>query len=370
MTLMEGFGPATMKKMLRLAGSAANVFVKKDLWMSQVRKRGKAALVLSISDALRRRVDEELRLMDRNGVRQCFYLDGDYPYRLKSCADGPLAFYYQGARDFNAPRMLAVVGTREATEYGRSAVRKVLSELGDADVATVSGLAYGIDTEAHSRSLEYGLRTLAVMGCGLGTVYPSQNRRLAAQIVEQGGSLVSEYSYQTQPDRLNFPRRNRIVAGMVDAVLVAETAEKGGSIITAHIAQSYNRDVFAIPGSIFDSHFEGCHALIRKNIAAMVTSGADLLEMMNWEPHAMGVQTSLFVELTDEEQQVIDLIRASGSTPIDALSEALPDFSPSKLAGLLLGLELKDVIECRPGKIYSLTMTSVGSSRRHLTDRP
>ena len=192
------------------------------------------------------------------------------------------------------------------------------------------------------------------MGNGLGTVYPSQNRTLARQIIEQGGTLVSEYPFRTQPDRLNFPRRNRIVAGMADAVVVAETANKGGSIITAHIAQSYNRDVFAFPGSVFDPHFEGCHSLIRQNVAALVTSGQDLLEMMNWESSQGSVQTSLFVDLTEDEQQVVDLVRASGELAIDRLSEALPEYSPSKLAGLLLTLELKGVLVCRPGKVYKL----------------
>lgn len=351
---LEGFGMATMKKMLRLSGSATNVFTKSDLWMGQVRRRSKGVPLPRVSDALRREVDEELRLMEKHGIRQCFYLDKDYPYRLKNCSDGPIAFYYLGAADFNGPRTLAVVGTREATEYGRSVVRKLLSELRDAGVVTVSGLAYGIDTETHARSIEYGLRTIAVMGNGLGTVYPSQNRPLARQIIEQGGTLVSEYPFRTQPDRLNFPRRNRIVAGMADAVVVAETANKGGSIITAHIAQSYNRDVFAFPGSVFDPHFEGCHSLIRQNVAALVTSGQDLLEMMNWESSQGSVQTSLFVDLTDDEQQVVDLVRASGELAIDRLSEALSEYSPSKLAGLLLTLELKGVLVCRPGKVYKL----------------
>lgn len=351
---IEGYGIATMKKMLQLSGSATNIFTKKDLWMSHVRKRAKSVPFPRISDELRRSVDEELRLMERNGVRQCFYLDKEYPYRLKNCSDGPVAFYYKGEAGFNASRLVAIVGTREATEYGRSAVRKLLSELKDSGVATVSGLAYGIDTEAHARSIEYGLTTHAVMGCGLGTIYPNQNRRLAEQIVEHGGTLLSEYSYATPPDRLNFPRRNRIVAGMVDAVVVVETALRGGSIITAHIAQSYNRDVFAFPGSVFDPHFEGCHALIRQNVAALLTSGKDLLEMMNWDSRPRTVQTSLFVDLTEEEQQVVDLIRSNGEILIDQLSVSLPAFTPSKLAALLLCLELKGVIVCKPGKKYAM----------------
>ncbi len=308
----------------------------------------------TIGDAVRRAVDEELRLMKKHDIRICFYLDTNFPYRLKACSDGPILFYYKGNGDFNMPHVLSVVGTREATDYGRNAVRKILSELKTTDIVTVSGLAYGIDTEAHLRSIEYGLRTIAVMGCGLGTIYPNQNAHLAEQIVEHGGTLISEYNFKVPPDRLNFPKRNRIVAGLSDAVLVVQTANKGGSMITAYIAQSYNKDVFAIPGSLFDILSEGCHELIRKNVAAVLTSGNDLLEMMNWDIQSKSVQTALFVELNTEEQSVVDQIRGSGEIGIDRLSESLSEYSPSRLAGLLLKLELKGVICCKPGKVYTL----------------
>lgn len=351
---VEGYGNATLKKMLRLSGSATDLFNRTDLWNSAISKKRQAVPKPTITDELRRKVDEELKLMEKHKVRLSFYLDKDYPYRMKNCTDAPISFFYKGSSDFNVPYSLAVVGTREATEYGRNAVRKILLELKDFPLTTVSGLAYGIDTEAHTRSLEFGLKTIAVMGCGLGTIYPYQNLYLSEQIVEQGGTLVSEYNFKTPPDRLNFPKRNRIIAGMSDAVLVAETANKGGSMITAYIAQSYNRDVFAVPGSIFDVHYDGCHELIRKNVAAILTSGTELMEMMNWEVKPQNVQTSLFVELTKEEEPVVDLIRAANEISIDALSENLSEFSPSKLAGILLGLELKGVIVCRPGKRYAM----------------
>lgn len=351
---VEGYGCATLKKMLRLSGSATNLFTRMEMWKDGLTRRNKKVPLPTITDAIRRAVDEELLLLDKHHIRQCFYLDSCYPFRLKSCSDGPIAFYYKGTADFNVPHTLAVVGTREATEYGRNVVKKVLSELRDSGILTISGLAYGIDTESHVRSLEYGLRTVAVMGCGLGTIYPYQNQHLAEQIVEQGGAIISEYSYKTMPDRLNFPKRNRIIAGMADAVMVAETANKGGSMITAYIAQSYNKDVFAIPGSIFESHHDGCHELIRKNVAALLVSGQDLMEMMNWETQNTNVQTALFVDLTESEQQVVDQIRGAGEITIDHLAEALPELSPSKLAGLLLGLELKGVVTCKPGKVYTM----------------
>lgn len=351
---IEGFGPATLKKMLRLSGSAKSLFEQPELWQTKIPRKNKSLPRLMVTDELRRLVDKELVLMDRHDLSLAFILDADYPYRMRSCSDSPISFFYKGSSCFNAVRTLAVVGTRNASEYGRNCVRKILSDLKDTEVVTISGLAYGIDTEAHSRSVEFGLNTIAVMGCGLSTIYPKMNETLARQIIEHGGALVSEFDFRDMPDRMNFPRRNRLIAGMADAVLVVESAAKGGSIITADIAHSYNRDVFAVPGLLFDELHKGCHELIRSNVAALVTSGSELMEMMNWERRSTSVQTSLFVELSDEEEQIVDLIRVGREVSIDQMSEALSGFSPSRLAGVLLGLELKGVVACKPGKRYVL----------------
>lgn len=350
----EGFGPATLKKILQLAGSATLAFTNPTSWMSHIRKRKRAVSALHINDTIRREVDQELRLMATRDIHLCFFQDKEYPYRLKSCPDSPLAFYYKGDGDFNKPRTIALVGTRDATEYGRRCVNKILLELRNADVVTVSGLAYGIDTEVHAQSINNGLRTIAVLGSGLGNVYPKQNEKLAHDIVSHGGSLISEFRYDAQPDRLNFPKRNRIIAGLADATIVVESGEKGGSIITAHIAQSYNRDVFAVPGRITDQSHDGCHNLIRQNIAAIVTSGNDILDLMNWNKTQTAIQTQLFVDLSDEETLLVETIRNAGAVSLDKISEQFPNYTPSKLAGLLLGLELKSVITCKPGKYYSI----------------
>lgn len=351
---IEGFGNATLKKMLRLSGSATNFFKEPDLWQSRINKRSKKTPTPNLNAQISRLVEKEMQQMEKHNIRLCFYLDTDYPYRLKSCTDSPISFFYQGANIFNSTHLLAIIGTRDATEYGRNATRKLLSELRGLDIVTVSGLAYGIDTEAHQRSIENNLPTIAVLGSGLGNIYPHSNETLAKRILEQGGSLISEYGFHTIPNKLNFPRRNRIIAGLSDAILVMESAEKGGSIITVHIAQSYNRDVFAVPGSIFEPTHNGCHELIRKNMAAIVTSGQQIVEMMNWDNQlAKEAQTTLFVDLNDEEEQIVDLLRSEDFS-VDKLSETLSEFSPSKLAGLLLTLELKGVIACKPGKIYTL----------------
>lgn len=352
---VEGYGNATLKKMLRLSGNATEFFEHPEIWREQMNSRKNKFSIPKITEAMRRLVDTELKLMARDHIQLCLCVDGNYPYRLKRCNDSPLAFFYKGTDCFNDLRMLALVGTREASEYGRNCVRKLLSDLRDCDITTVSGLAYGVDTIAHSHSLEMNMRTVAVLGNGFNTVYPQSNARLALQIIEHGGALISEYTYYTNPDRLNFPKRNRIIAGMSDAIIVIETANKGGSMITANIAQSYNRDVFAVPGTIFDTNHDGCHELIRNNVAAILYSGQHLVEMMNWRRQTpRAVQTALFVELNEAERRVVETIRAVESMSVDAIADAFPDRSPSKLAGLLLSLELRGVLTCKPGKVYTL----------------
>lgn len=316
---------------------------------------GNRAPVPKLTDAIRRQVEQELGWMERNGIQLCFWGEPDFPKRLTSCTDTPYMFYYKGTPVFNETKMVAVVGTRNISPYGKEVTRKIIEELAQYEVCVVSGLARGVDTVAHEQALESGLKTVAVLGSGLGIIYPDCNERLSQRIVEKDSALVSEFTFRTKPDRQNFPQRNRIIAGMTDATIVMETAEKGGSIITAHIANSYNRDVFAVPGSILSPTQNGCHALIRKNVAALVTSGADVAELMGWDMEApKSVQRSLFVELSPEEQEVSDLIANQPNIVIDDLSAALPQHSPSKLAALLLQLELKGVIVCEPGKKYHL----------------
>ncbi len=350
----EGLGKSAIKQLLSVAGSATNVFEFPESWQSRLRNRKRFNVSITLTDKIKRLVDRELDLMAKNHVQLCHYLDLGYPHRLKRCNDAPVSFYYRGNGDFNRMRMLAVVGTRNATTYGTRSLTKILNDLKDNNICTVSGLAYGIDTVAHEESLNLGIPTFAVLGNGLHMVYPASNKPLADRIVENGGTLISEFDFDTGPDRMNFPARNRIIAGMADAVLVAESGLKGGSIITAHIANSYNRDVFAIPGTIFDDMHAGCHELIRKNIAAVVTSGNDIVEMMNWDSDSAqrAVQTQLFPELTEDEAFIYRFIQ-TGKKTIDEISEYCTDFTPSKLAGLLLGMELKGVLFALPGKSYS-----------------
>lgn len=346
---LPNIGGVTIKKLLQHYGSASAIFADKSAH-SPLLKRG---VRIVISDAIKKQIDQELLLMQKYGIRMCFYTDKDFPWRLKNCYDSPYLFFYQGEHVFNERRMVAVVGTRSISVYGKEVTRHIIEELQPYHVCIVSGLAYGVDTIAHEQALLSDLKTVAVMGAGFNTIYPAENRKLAKHIVETSGALVTEFPYYTKPDRQNFPQRNRIIAGMTDCTLVMETAEHGGSVITANIANSYNRDVFAVPGNIFSTTSDGCHQLIRKNVAALVSSGKEIAEMMGWDEQShQGIQRSLFVEMTDDERNIFNHIEQHPDILIDDIMMAFPQYSSSKIAALLLQLELKGAVQCNPGKSY------------------
>lgn len=344
-----------IRKLIDDCGSATRAFLDPAPFFSSLRGTRKIFPKPVITPAIFDCIRKERQWMEENDVELCFFTDHNYPERLKNCNDTPYMFYHKGKNNFNSAKMISIVGTRNATSYGRKIVRQIMEEVAPYGISVISGLAEGIDTEAHEQALFFGLPTIAVLGSGLDFIYPYSNIKLAGNIVERGGALVSEYPFRTKPDRPNFPKRNRLIAGMADAVLVIETATKGGSIITARIAHSYNRDVFAVPGSVFDTYSSGCHELIRKNMAALVTSGNDLIEMMGWdhEPVKM-VQRELFTELSADEELIVDMIRQKESVSIDDINLNCTAFSPSRVAGILLGLELKGLVKCLPGKIYKL----------------
>jgi len=344
-------GGATIKKLLQHYGCAEAIFAEKN----PAAVFGRPVHFPKLTREALSAAENEARWMERNNIRLCFYTDPDFPHRLKGCPDSPYLFYYKGENIFNEQKMVAVVGTRNISPYGKDVTKKIIEELKEYNVCVVSGLARGVDAVAHEQALDSELKTAAVMGCGLSTIYPDSNERLAYRILQQGGALISEYPFMMKPDRQNFPKRNRIIAGMTDATIVMETASKGGSVITAYIAQSYNRDVCAVPGNLLSKTYEGCHELIRKNVAALVTSGQDIAELMGWDLQPVkAVQQELFIELTPDQQQLTELIKKQPDIGIDEIIEAVPQFSPSKLAAILLQLELKGVIQCNPGKTYRL----------------
>lgn len=348
------YGNANIKKLIRLCGSATTLFEEPQVAANKLYRYRSNLQLPKIDKSIRQFVENELKQAQHHDIKICFFDNEDYPERLRSCNDSPYFFYYKGNSCFNARKSIAIVGTRNASNYGKDVVKKIVEDLVSHNVCIISGLARGIDTCAHEEALNRNLKTIAVLGCGLSMVYPSENKNLARQILEQEGAIVSEYPFDAMPDRMNFPKRNRVIAGLADAVVVAESQEKGGSIITAEIAHSYNRDVFAVPGSIFQKSQMGCHELIRNNMAALVSSGKDIAAMMGWDQQETpSKQTRLFPDLSGEEEAILDIIRSGQGANVDKISTQLPELKASRIASLLLSMELKSIIECKPGKVYT-----------------
>lgn len=311
------------------------------------------------ADAIRKfngfkRVEQELSFISRHNIEVIVKHQEKYPKRLENCVDAPHVLYYKGNQPLNHSRVVAVVGTRAPTEYGKNNVSTFIKALADLDILVVSGLAYGVDTLVHRECVLQGLTTVGVLGHGLDQVYPSSNRSLATEMLEKGG-LLTEFMHKTKPDRQNFPKRNRIVAGMVDAVVVIESGEKGGSLITAEIANSYNKDVFAFPGRTTDLGSMGCNHLIRTHRADLITSGFDFIELMNWSPQLIkkkAIQTEMFLTLAGNEKELYNLILQREPIGIDDLIIASGQ-KASEVSATLFSLEMRGLVIPRPGKLYA-----------------
>jgi len=349
----KGMGNSLIKKMIRLFGSATAIFEDKYLKRNNLHRFNNATPFPALTSTIEKDVERELKIIEKENINLCFFDELSYPQRLHYCKDSPYLLFCKGNKEFNKGNIVSLVGTRRSTSYGKECVKKLISGFSE-DITVVSGLAIGIDTASHSFAIEYGLNTVAVMGAGFGNIYPSINRKLMNKIIESGGTIVSEYSFYTKPEKVNFPKRNRIIAGMADAVVVVETGIKGGSMITANIASSYNKDVFAVPGSVFETTSDGCHELIRKNIAAIVTSGEELMDMMGWSNVPQTVIQKLFIEFTPEEEKIVKALQQKQILSLDDIFIVCSELTPSKVASLLLELELKGVLECKPGRKYQL----------------
>jgi len=301
--------------------------------------------------------EKEVEYIEKNNIRTYFYLDNDYPFRLRQCDDSPVVFFFRGDCDLNAMKILSVVGTRNATSRGRELCDKIIGGLaaGHPDMIIVSGLAYGIDIAAHKAALAHKLQTIGVLAHGLKTIYPSIHTSTAKQILSQGG-LLSDFVSDALPERNNFLKRNRIIAGLSDATLVVESGIKGGALITADIANSYNRDVFAVPGRPDDQWSAGCNSLIRNNKASLTECSDDVEYFLKWKPEKSKppVQKTLFAELDDNEKLIYELISKDGELTIDSICRTL-DIPVYKLSSILLQMEFKDLVKCYPGNVYRIS---------------
>lgn len=354
-TLIPGIGDITAKKLIAYCGGVEAVFKEKKVHLEKIPGIGAATAKLISAADIFDHAEAELKFIEKNNIRTLFFTEKDYPKRLKNCDDSPVLIYYKGEHDFNKTKFLSVVGTRNITDYGKEVCENIIADFASDDVTIVSGLAYGVDICAHKAALKNNLKTIAVLAHGLDRTYPSLHTETAKEIAEQG-ALLTDYPSETNPDRQNFPDRNRIIAGLSDAILVIESTTKGGSLITAEYGNAYNRDVFAIPGKIKDKHSEGCNRLISRNKAALVTSAKEIAYNMGWETKTekkKATQKQLFVELNPEEKLLADILSSKGNTNIDALCIE-SKLSMSKVAATLLNLEFAGIVSSLPGKIYKL----------------
>ena len=352
---IEGLGCIGAKYLYEQFGSAQEIFRKREHLKEFIPGADTQVIDALCGSGYDSFIREELEFIEKHGIRCVTPADSDYPARLLDCKDAPLVLFSLGNVNYNATKVVAVVGTRKATSYGLKMCRTFIKELHQycPDVTIVSGLAYGIDIESHKAAVETGCPTIGVLAHGLDMIYPSAHRNFARQMLPDGG-LVTEFMSRTVPLRPNFVRRNRIIAGLADAVVVVESAAKGGSLITAEIAESYNRDCFAFPGSVGDPYSVGCNELIRDNHAALITSALDLVNAMNWnERKSKGkpVQKELFPELTDDEKMVYERVRQKAQgIHINSLITELNIPYP-RLSSILFSLEMKGILMLTPGSM-------------------
>ncbi len=362
LTRMTGFNFSVALQLYRMLGSGKAVYDHRSD-IGDVVPDCSPRLVESLKDwseALSR-AEAELAFIDLHHIKALLLGHPDYPQRLSECPDAPLALFYLGSAPLNQARVINIIGTRHATPYGRDLIRRLLEGLRMMGIhpLVVSGLAYGVDICAHREALTQGFETVGVLAHGLDDLYPPRHRDTAKEMISQGG-LLTEYMSQTRADKLNFVKRNRIVAGMCDATILVESASKGGGLITCSIAQDYNRQVFAFPGAVGAPYSEGCNQLIRQNGAQLITSATDFVEAMGWQTDQQlqqakqtGIERTLFPDLNAEEQIVVETLQALGDTQLNLLS-VKTNIPIGQLTALLFQLEMKGVIRPLAGGSYHL----------------
>ncbi|HOV71228.1 MAG TPA: DNA-processing protein DprA [Dysgonamonadaceae bacterium] len=357
LTQIKGVGVAHARNLMQAVGDEEAIFKESKQKLELIPRISKRLVNEIHNPEVMKRAEEELKFVDKNRIDLLFFTSDEYPQRLTNCVDAPILLYAKGNVDFNCEKVVSIVGTRHATRYGLDFCRKFVKELSELfpDVLIVSGLAYGIDVCAHRAALHNRLSTVGVLGHGLDRIYPAVHRKTAVDMLECG-ALLTEFPSGTEPDRFNFVRRNRIVAGMADAVVIVESADKGGSLITADIANSYYREVFAVPGRTTDRMSLGCNNLISSNKAVLLQRTADFIEQVGWNVSSQPVkpkQKELFLNLSEEEEKVFNALNNTESLHVNSLAIEL-NIPVRELFFTLLELEMKNVVKALPGGIYKL----------------
>ena len=355
LTLIPNIGPVQAKILLQHC-EAEEVFHAKKHFLEKIDGIGpiRAAAITSFKDF--DKAEDEIKFIEKYKIKTLFLSEPEYPKRLLNCYDSPTLLYYKGEADLNASKMVAIIGTRTHTDYARQVTDKLVKDLSSHNITVVSGLAFGVDALAHKASVKNNIPTIGVLAHGLDQLYPAEHASLAKDMIKNGGGLLTEFRNKTKPDKHNFPSRNRIVAGMCDATVVVETSIKGGSMITAELANGYNKDVFAFPGKISDSKSAGCNLLIRNNKASLLTEAQDLILAMGWidsRKNKSRKQKELFIELTTDEKIIIAILKEKESIHIDEINMK-SGLNSSAVAAAILNLELQNVIVSLPGKLYRI----------------
>lgn len=354
--MVPGIGGVLARNLVAYTGSAEQVFSESFKSLVKIPGIGEVNAKRIKNNGIFEKAEKELEFIQKYKIEVRFYTDKNYPRRLKPLPDAPIILYSKGNMNLDEQRIVSIVGTRNATDYGKTICEQLIQGFAERNhpMLVVSGLAYGIDIHAHKMALKYNVPTVGVVGHGLDKIYPSLHADTARKMLDNGG-LVSDFPSGTKIDPPNFIRRNRIIAGLADATIVVESAEKGGALITAEIASSYNRDVFAFPGRVDDIYSRGCNRLIRLNGASLIQDIDDLEYFMGWETTEKEkiVQSSLFLDLTPDEEKVVELLKKESELFIDQISSELK-IPGSKVSALLLNMEFKNIISAMPGKMYKL----------------
>ena len=357
LTVVPNIGPVQAKTLLQHC-NAEEIFHAKKSYLEKIEGIGpiRASSIVSFKDFSK--VEDEIKFIEKYKIKPLFLTDTAYPKRLLNCYDSPTLLYYRGEADLNAAKIVAIIGTRKNTDYAKQVAEKLVKELAAQNITVVSGLAFGVDAIAHKSAVKNGLPTVGVLAHGLDQIYPAEHAGLAKDMLKHNGGLLTEFRSKSKPDKHNFPTRNRIVAGMTDATIVIETEIKGGSMITAELANSYNKDVFAFPGKVTDTKSTGCNYLIKNNKAMLLSDAGELLQVMNWEDKAKNKkdkksQRELFIELTAEEKIIVSILREKNTVNIDEIN-LKSGLSSSAVAAAILNLELQTVVLSLPGKMYQL----------------
>ncbi|WP_149205873.1 DNA-processing protein DprA [Flavobacterium johnsoniae] len=351
---VDGVGDIMAKKLLVNCSKAEDVFKTKTNQLAAIDGVGSVLLKNLKDKSIFEKANQELEFIRKNNITVSYFQEENYPDRLKHCLDSPVLLFSGGNINLKNKKIISIVGTRQITSYGTEFCRKLIEDLIPLDPVIVSGFAYGVDIVAHQFAMDYNLQTIGVLAHGLNQVYPKTHKKYMAKMEENGG-FITEFWSSSNPDKENFVKRNRIVAGISEATIVIESADKGGSLITANLANDYNRDVFAVPGRVTDRYSQGCNDLIKTQKANVLTSVADLIYVLNWdlEKKPKVIQQQLFIDLNPDEQKIYDFLLKNGKELLDiiALECDLPIF---KISGTLLNMELKGIIRPLPGKMFEV----------------